>query len=300
VTLETYAYPVIGDLPVSAIDTPLVLKVLQPIWNEKPETAGRVRGRIESVLGWATTSGYRQGNNPARWRGHLENLLPAKAKVRTVKHHRALAYVEMLEFLAKVRQLREEHPGDVTAAALTFVILTGARTSEVLKVEWEEFAEPGIWRVPAERMKAHQEWRCALSDAAQAVLDDMRKLRTGRYVFPGEHLGDSHRSPDVMMRLLNKLGYGDRMMTHGLRSSLTDWCAEQTNFPAEVRAQALAHKVADQVEAAYRRGDMLKKRVALANAWARYLTKPVPAIGDNVTPIGPAAAQVVTWRCIIR
>jgi integrase len=259
---------------VQAIDVGLVMKALEPIWNEKPETASRVRGRIESVLDWATARGYRQGENPARWRGHLENLLPKKSKVWRVEHHAALPYTEIGAFMA---ELREQ---DGTAArALEFAILTAARTGEVIGATWSEIDLEGhLWTIPAVRMKAGKEHRVPLSDAALAVLRAMGEVQTGEFVFPGNR-AKQPLSQMAMLMLLRRMGR-DGLTVHGFRSAFSDWCAEQTAFPSEVREMALAHTVGDKVEAAYRRGDLFEKRRQLAEAWARYCGTP-PAADDN-------------------
>jgi integrase len=265
-TLQTYVYPVFGSLPVQAIDVGLVMKALEPIWNVKPETAGRVRGRIESVLDWATARGYRQGENPARWKGHLENLLPKKSKVRRVEHHAALPYAELGAFMTELHQQE-----GVAARALEFAILTAARTGEVLGARWSEIDfKVRLWTVPAERMKAGKEHRVPLSDAAIAVLEGMQAIREGDFVFPG---GRARRPLSNMacLMLLRRMGRGD-LTAHGFRSTFSDWCSECTNFPAEVREMALAHAVGDRVEAAYRRGDLFEKRRQIMDAWASFAT----------------------------
>jgi len=225
-----------------------------------------VRGRIESVLDWATARGYRQGDNPARWRGHLENLLPQKLKVRRVKHHAALPYAEIRDFIAQLKQQE-----GVAAAALEFTILTAARTGEVIGAAWSEVnTGERLWVVPAERMKSGKEHRVPLSVAALAILEQMQAIRQGDFVFPG---GKAHRpiSNMAMMMTLRRMGRGD-LTVHGFRSSFRDWAAERTEFPGEVAEMALAHAVGDKVEAAYRRGDLFQKRRQLMDAWSRYCT----------------------------
>jgi integrase len=274
-TLATYVNPIFGDLPVQAIDVGLVMKTLRPIWETKTETASRVRGRIESVIDWATASGHRQGENPARWRGHLENLLPKKTKVRRVEHHAALPYAEIGGFMA---ELQEE---GIAARALEFAILTAARTGEVIGARWGEInVGDRLWTVPGERMKAGKEHRIPLSDAALAVLEAMQMVRqAGDFVFPG---GKARRPiGNMAFLLLRRMGRGD-LTVHGFRSSFRDWAAERTRFPAEVAEMALAHTVSDKVEAAYRRGDMFQKRRQLMDAWARFCTAPAVA-GEVVT-----------------
>jgi integrase len=262
-TLATYASPVFGALPVASVDTPLVMKVLNSIWTEKTETASRLRGRIESVLGWATTSGYRTGDNPARWRGHLENLLPAPEKVKKVEHHPALPWQQIGAFMADLRA-RE----GIAARALEFLILTAARSGEVRGMRWDE-VEDGCWTVPAERMKAGKEHRVPLSDSAIALLEKMPRL--GDYVFPGAKKGAllSDMSLTAVLRRMSREG----ITVHGFRSSFRMWAAEATNFPREVAEHALAHQLPDKVEAAYRRGDLYDKRKLLMQGWAEYVSR---------------------------
>jgi integrase len=276
-TLTAYVYPVFGNLPVQAIDVGLVMKAIEPIWPAKPETASRVRGRIEAVLDWATARDYRQGDNPARWRGHLENLLPKKSKVRRVEHHAALAYAELPEFVAELR--REEGIG---AKALEFAILTVARTSEVIGARWSEIdLERRLWVIPAERMKAGKEHRVPLSEVSASILEAMQKVREGDYVFPG---GKARRplSNMAFLMLLRRVGRGD-LTAHGFRSTFSDWCSERTNFAAEVREMALAHSASDKVEAAYRRSDLFQKRRQLAEAWSKFCA--TPSANGQVVPI---------------
>jgi integrase len=281
-TLAAYVYPVFGALPVQAVDVRLVMKALEPIWTEKPETAGRVRGRIESVLDWAAARGYRQGENPARWRGHLENLLPRRSKVRPVEHHAALSYPEIGIFMAELRR-----QDGLAARALEFAILTAARTGETIGATWPEIDLDGrLWTIPAVRMKAGKEHRAPLSGAALAILRAMAEVRTGEFVFPGNR-AEQPLSQMAMLMLLRRMGRGD-LTTHGFRSSFRDWAAERTSFPAEVAEMALAHTVSDKVEAAYRRGDLFQKRQQMMDAWARFCgTKPAP---PTVAPIGAATA----------
>jgi integrase len=267
-TLGAYVYPIFGALPVQAVDVGLVMRALEPIWTTKPETAGRVRGRIESVLDWATARGYRQGENPARWRGHLENLLPKKSKVRRVEHHAALPYAEIGTFIAELQQQE-----GVAARALEFAIVTAARTGEVIGAAWPEIDLEGrLWVIPGGRMKAGKEHRAPLSEPALAVLKEMEKVRESDFVFPG---GKSRRpiSNMAMAMTLRRMDRGD-LTVHGFRSSFRDWAAERTGFPAEVAEMALAHTVSDKVEAAYRRGDLFQKRRQLMDAWARFCSGP--------------------------
>ena len=268
-TLTTYAHPVFGELPVQAVDVGLVMKALEPIWTTKLETASRVRGRIESILDWAKSRGYREGENPARWRGHLENLLPKKSKVHRVEHHAALPYTEISSFIGELRQQE-----GVAVRALEFTILTGTRTGEVIGATWPEIdLEKGIWVVPSTRMKAGREHRVPLSDRSASILRALREIRQSDFVFPGQRVGRPLGNM-AMLQLLRRMGRED-LTVHGFRSAFADWAAERTNFPDEVRQMALAHVVSDKVEAAYRRGDLFQKRRQLAEAWARYCTAPV-------------------------
>jgi integrase len=267
-TLGTYVHPIIGGLPIQAIDTALVLKTIEPIWTTKPETASRVRGRIESVLDWAAARGYRQGENPARWRGHLDHLLPNKAKVRRVEHRAALPYAEIGPFMAELR--RQDGIG---ALALEFAILTTARTSEVIGAGWDEFnLSERLWTIPAGRMKAGKEHRVPLSDAAMAIIEQMATIRQNTLVFPGAR-ANRLLSHMTMLNALGRMGRSD-VTPHGFRSTFRDWAAERTSFPAEVADMALAHVVADKVEAAYRRGDLFEKRRQIMDAWARFCEMP--------------------------
>jgi integrase len=268
-TLTTYVYPMFGDLPVQAIDVGLVMKALEPIWRTKPETASRVRGRMESVLDWATVRGYRKGDNPARWRGHLDKLLPARAKVRKVEHHAALPYAEMGHFVAGLR----EQEG-VAARALEFLILTATRTGEVIGARWDEFnLADKLWIVPGTRMKAGKEHRVSLSGRALALIEEMEAQRVNdhEFVFPGAR-PRKPLSNMAMLKVLQRMGRAD-LTAHGFRSSFRDWAAERTGFPHEVAEMALAHTVSDKVEAAYRRGDLFQKRRQLMEAWARHCAR---------------------------
>jgi integrase len=263
-TLAAHVYPSLGALPVQAIDTALVMKAIEPIWTEKPETASRVRGRIEAILDWASARGFRQGENPARWRGHLDHLLPKKTKVRRIKHHAALPFAEICPFVV---ELRQQH--GIGAKALEFAILTAARTGEAIGAKWEEIdLAERTWIIPTERMKAEKEHRVPLSDAALAILEDLGKVRRDDFVFPGDRAGRP-LSNMAMTMLLRRMGRAD-LTVHGFRSSFRDWASERTGFPAEVAEMALAHTVSDVVERAYRRGDLFQKRRHLMDAWARF------------------------------
>jgi integrase len=281
-TLATYAEPVIGSLSVQAIDATLVLKVLEPIWTEKPETAGRVRGRIEVILDWAKVRGYRTGENPARWRGHLDKLLPARGKVRRVEHHAALPYAELPGFLVALR----EQEG-IAARALEFVILTAARTGEVIGARWNEIdLLEKTWIVPAERMKAGREHRVPLSARALAILEEMQARRHGDegFVFPGGKSGKPLSNMALLMSL-RRMDRGD-LTAHGFRSSFRVWVAERTNFPAEVAEMALAHTVSDKTVAAYNRSDLFERRRRLMQQWGTFCTTPpLQERQSNVAPI---------------
>jgi integrase len=276
-TLATYAHPVIGGMSVHAIDTTLVMKVLEPVWTAKPETASRLRGRLERVLDWAKARGYREGENPARWRGHLDKLLPALTKVRKVEHHAALPYRELPGFLAKLRQQE-----GVAARALEFSILTAARTGEILGATWDELdLAARLWTVPGARMKAGKEHRIPLSDAALDVLAALPRENGKPFVFVGARPGKA-LSRTAMLTQLERMGRSD-LTVHGFRSSFRDWVSERTNFPSELAEMALAHVVAGKVEAAYRRGDMFDKRRGLMSAWAQFCSE--DATDAKVIPI---------------
>jgi len=260
-TLAAYADPIFGALPVAAVDTGLVMKALEAIWTEKPETASRLRGRVESVLDWAAARGYRKGENPARWRGHLEKLLPARSKVKAVEHHAALPYGELPRFMAALR----DQAGN-GARALEFAILTAARTGEVIGATWDEIdLDAETWTVPRERMKAKREHRVFLSDSAVAVLKPLKEAARSSYVFPGGKDGKP-LSNMAMLTTLKRMKRDD-LTTHGFRSTFRDWAAEITDYPSEVVEMALAHVVTNKVEAAYRRGDLFEKRKGLMRAW---------------------------------
>jgi integrase len=256
-TLATYAYPVLGDLPVAAVDTGLVLKVLESMWTAKAETASRLRGRLEAILDWAKVRGYRLGENPARWRGHLNKLLPARTKVKRVQHFEALPYAELPAFMARLR----ERDG-IAARGLEFAILTVARTGEALDATWNEInLADRTWTVPASRIKAAKEHKVPLSSRAVAILQALPSREGLVFTRKGPPLGRA-----ALLEVLEAMGCGATV--HGFRSSFRDWCAERTNYPREVAEMALAHAVGDAVEAAYRRGDLFEKRRRLMQAWA--------------------------------
>jgi integrase len=263
-TLETYITPIFGKVPVQAIDTGLITKALEPIWTTIPETASRLRGRIELVLDWAAARGHRKGDNPARWRGHLDKLLPAQSKMRTIKHHAALPYTEIGAFMADLRK----QPG-ISARALEFLILTAARSGEVRGARWSEIDITGkAWTVPAERMKSNRPHRLPLAEPALAVLTAVGAIRQKDHVFPGQ--ARATLSGMAFTYLLHRMGRDDDLTVHGFRSTFRDWAAERTNFPSEVAEMALAHAVGSKVEAAYRRGDLFEKRRRLMDAWGEF------------------------------
>ena len=267
-SLEHFAYPVFGDLPVSAVDTGLVTKALEPIWLTKAETATRLRTRIEKVLDWAKVSGYRDGENPARWRGHLDKVLPANPKSKRVKHLAALPFNEIGAFMQALKAMDGNG-----ARALEFTVLTAARSGEVLGAQWSEIDLANkLWTVPGERMKAGKAHRVPLSPAALDLLRKMDKLKDGPFIFPGGRKGKP-LSNMAMLQTLRRMGRGD-LTAHGFRSSFRDWASECTTYPREVCEMALAHQIPDAVEAAYRRGELLEKRRGLAIDWARYCAKP--------------------------
>jgi integrase len=271
-TIATYAEPIIGALPVQAVDTALVCKVLEPLWTTRPETASRLRGRIESILDWAKVRGYREGENPARWRGHLDKIFPARSRLRKTQHHAALPYAEVPAFIAELRK-RE----GTAARALEFAIYAAARSGEVLGARWSEFdfdnVDGPLWIVPAERMKARKEHRVPLAPHALQIAKDMARSRSGEFVFPNAPSGRS-LSPRALWKVLSRMGVANAT-PHGFRSSFRDWAAERTNYPNHVVEMALAHAIGDRVEAAYRRGDLLEKRKRLMNEWARFCNTPI-------------------------
>lgn len=269
-TLATYAHPVIGDLPVATVDLPLVMKVLQPIWTTRTETASRLRGRIESVLDWAAVSGFRSGDNPARWKGHLDKLLPKRSKVQKVEHHPALPYAEMAQFMQNLATQE-----GISRFALEFLILTAARTNEVIKATWDEVDFPAkTWIIPAERMKAGREHCVPLSEQAMRLVRHLRQVTPGEYIFPGMRV-NTPLSNMAMLQLLKRMKRTD-LTAHGFRSTFRDWAGECTNHPREVCEAALAHQLKDKAEAAYARGDLFAKRANLMADWAEYCYQPVP------------------------
>jgi integrase len=285
-TLDTYAHPHLGDLPVGDVGTEHVLAALEPIWRTKPETATRVRGRIESVLDYANARDWRGGENPARWRGHLANLLPARSKVARVEHHAALPWTEIGTFMPALRA-----QAGVAARALEFAILTAARSGEALGARWGEIdLAAKLWSIPSARMKAGREHRVPLTEAAVTLLGEMAKLRTvdspDAYLFPGAMPGRP-LSIMAMTMTLRRMKRGD-LTVHGFRSTFRDWCGEATSTAREVAEAALAHAVADKTEAAYARGDLFAKRRELMDRWARFCALP-PHTGNVSTLHGATA-----------
>jgi integrase len=285
-TIDSYINPTIGKLPVSAVDTGLVLKLLQKIWLTKPETAGRVRSRIENILGWATVREFRSGDNPARWRGHLDQLLAPQNKVRKVEHHPAMPYEDVSAFIAELRK-----QNGIAAQALEFVILTASRTGEAINAKWGEIdMSAKIFAVPADRMKSGRPHRIPLSVAAIAILNSLRPLAPIKAGSPDPDapiFASGKRGVPIsnmaMLQLLRRMGHSDTTV-HGYRSTFRDWARECTNFPRDIAEEALSHVLSDKTEAAYRRGDALEKRRLLMDAWAKFATaapkaKPSPASG---------------------
>ena len=264
-TLTTYVYPMFGDVDVQDIDTALVMKALEPIWTAKTETASRVRGRIEAVLDWAAVREFRRGENPARWRGHLDHLLPKRSAVQQVEHHPALPYADLPAFMA----ILLNQPGQVAVRGLALQILTACRTGEIIKATFDEFdLSNRLWTIPAARMKAKREHRVPLSRQVVDLVQAAKLEAQSDYVLSGTKSGMA-LSNMAFLQLLKRMKR-DNITSHGFRSTFRDWAAEQTAFPSEVVEMALAHIVSNKVEAAYRRGDLLFKRQELMQAWADY------------------------------
>lgn len=264
-TLKTYASPKIGKLPVSVVDLHGVVSVLQPIWSEKTETASRLRGRIESVLAWATVNGYRSGDNPARWRGHLDAVLPKPSKVAKSEHHPALPIDAMPNFMSALRE-RE----GMGARALEFAILTAARSGEVRGALWQEVdIEAKVWVIPSSRMKASREHRVPLSPAALKLIKNLCRGKPTELIFAASN--GAKLSDVTLIAVCRRMAVA--ATPHGFRSTFRDWAAERTDHPAMVAEMALAHIISDKTEAAYRRGDLFEKRRALMNSWARFIRR---------------------------
>lgn len=288
-TLRTYASPVLGALPVYDVDVGLVMKVLEPIWTVKPETASRVRGRIEAVLSWATVRGHRVGENPARWRGHLDQLLPEIGKVRKVKHHPSLPYVDLPGFMPRLHDRK-----GIAARALEFTILTACRTADIVgcdrddapPMKWSHVdLDARTWTIPATKNGAAH--TVPLPDAAVAVLKGMKALGFGEIVFPSTDKPGEPLSNGAMLAVLERMGHDD-LTVHGFRATLKTWASERTNYQREVIEAVLAHGIiSDKLEAAYRRGDFLDKRRRLMAAWAAFASSGKAA---------PRSAKVVALR----
>ena len=266
-TLAMYAEPVMGNMDVALVETEHVVRVLEPIWNSKPETASRLRGRIDSILGWASARRLRSGDNPARWKGHLDSLFPARTKVSRTRHFAALPWKDMRPFMTSL-----EAQAGVGALALRFTILTAARSGEVRGMVWDEVdLSARLWVVPAERMKAGREHRIPLSDAAVALLRQQEQvlLAGTNVVFPSvrDHKPLSDMTLTAVLRRMQR----NDLTVHGFRSTFRDWAAEATDYPQEMAEMALAHVVSNKVEAAYRRGDMLEKRREMMQKWAEFI-----------------------------
>ena len=268
-TLEDYAHPIIGSMPIAWIDTEHVMQCLMPIWLTKNETASRLRGRIEQVLAWATVSRYRTGENPARWRNHLDKLLAKPSKVQTIKHHEALDYKLIPEFMRDLQQ-----QDGVGARCLEFTIMTAARTGEAIGATWAEInLTDKLWTVPANRMKAKKEHTVTLSDQCITLLHAMKAQQCSDYVFSGQSR-QGNLSNAAMTSVLKRMGVKTKenpITVHGFRSTFSDWVTEQTNHPSDVREMCLAHTIQNKAEAAYRRGSIIEKRFILMNDWANYL-----------------------------
>lgn len=265
-TLETYAYPFIGSVLVRDVGLPQVLSVLEPIWTKKTETASRLRGRLESVLDWATVRGYRTGPNPARWKGHLDTVLPPPATVANAGHHAALPVGNVGEFMQALRAQT-----GISARALEFTILTAVRSGETRGALWSEIDEDSAtWTIPAERMKAKREHRVPLSPAALALIRALPRVEGADLIFASPRGGElSDMSMTAVLRRMKV-----DAVPHGFRSTFRDWCSERTNYPREVAEMALAHTIGDKVEAAYRRGDLFEKRRRMMADWAGFVAKP--------------------------
>lgn len=296
-TLESYAFPVIGAMQVRDVALAHVVKILEPIWTEKTETASRLRGRLESVLDWASVRGFRHGDNPARWKGHLDKLLAAPGKVAKRGNHAALPAPAMGEFMRHLRSMEGIGP-----RALEFAILTGARSGEIRGAAWAEVdLKAATWTIPAGRMKAGKEHRVPLSDQAVALLKKLPLIDDGAHLFPAPRGGElSDMTLAAVVKRMHKaeieagrIGYldprqGKVATPHGFRSTFRDWAAEHTNYPREVAEMALAHAIGNKVEAAYRRGDLFEKRCRMMDDWARFCSTIQPA--GEVVPIRSSTA----------
>lgn len=280
-TLATYANPVIGKLPVNQIELAHIVQILNDIWITKTETATRLRGRIENVIAWATVSGYRTGDNPARWKGNLDAILPKPGKLKNVQHHKALPVAAMPQFMADLRRRV-----GIAPRALEFSILTAARSGEVRGATWSEIdLDAGTWTVPSERMKAGREHVVPLCDTAIQILRDAPRFPDCELLFPSPN--GKVMSDGTLNAVLKRMKV--EATAHGFRSTFRDWTAEFTNYPHEVCEMALAHTIPNAVERAYRRGDLLAKRSRLMTDWEKFLANP-NASGDVTLSQGVATA----------
>jgi integrase len=278
-SVTRYALPKIGKLSVAAIDTGLVLRCLEPIWERIPITGDRIRNRIEAVLDWAKVHEYRMGDNPARWSGHLENLLPSPSKLNDRKHYAALPYAELPTFMGQLSGQES-----IAARALEFLILTAARTGEVCGATWNEVnLRERTWTIPASRMKAKKDHKVPLSDRAVELLQQLPRVEGNPHIFPGPTKGG--KLNDLSLRRLQKtMGRSGDVTNHGFRATFKTWATERTNYPNHVVEQALAHSIGNAVERAYQRSDMFEKRIRLMADWARYCSTPI-AEGATVVSI---------------
>lgn len=265
-TLRTYTFPTIGRLPPAEVTTEHLVKILKPIWTEVPETASRVRNRIELVLDAAKAVGLREGENPARWRGHLDKLFPKRSKVRQVRHHPALPWQEAPAFMTELAKHKS-----LSHRAMEMTILTCCRTSEVLGASWDEIdIKEGIWTIPAERMKAGKSHRVPITEQLETILKSLPMVDNNPYLFPGQRSGKPLSNMSMLMVLRRMKS--EHVTVHGFRSTFRDWAAENTAHPRDVCEQALAHALESAVESAYRRGDMFEKRKILMEDWSKYLS----------------------------
>lgn len=273
-TLSADAFPIIGRVPVDQIELSHVLDVLSPIWTVKNESATRLRSRLEAVLAWATASGYRKGDNPARWKGNLDAVLAKPSRVAKVTHHKALPIDEMHSFVTSLRLQQ-----GMAARALEFLILTAARSGEVRGAKWQEVdIASAVWTVPADRMKASKEHRTPLSARAVSILKELPRMAGSDLVFPAPRGGMlSDMTISAVMRRMRV-----NAVPHGFRSTFRDWCSERTSYPRDVAEMALAHTIANKVEAAYRRGDLFNKRTLLMNDWEAFINRQ-PDIADVIS-----------------
>lgn len=273
-SLQDFVYPKIGALPICEVDVHAVMSVLKPIWKTKTATATRIRGRLERILGWAAINSYRSAENPARWKAYLSEMLPKPSKVNKVTHHRAIPHPEIASFVTRLRQ----QPDGVSVRALEFLLLTAARTGEVIAARWSEFdLKKAIWTVPADRMKANRTHVIPLSQRAVEIVRDIKHLPDEEFVFRGVKLG-KHISNMAMLQLMRRMKLD--AVPHGMRSTFRDWAADMTDFPRELAEAALAHVVGDKTEAAYLRTNRLDRRRAMMDAWALYCLPPKAGTGS--------------------